>query len=186
MPAGELFELIRPGVSIISILISAWVLASARKRFPFWIALLLAIGALSFPLVVTPTYLAVILFWRGPVRARRWRVLLPLGYAALLLAVFGSTFLRETQTVDAHLARAVQAKLTEDHATAITEYRRALAIENDPHTHKLLALELAQTGQIDEAASEFRLAQQGGEPISCAEAETKCQEALDRIKQTGR
>src|SRR5262249_53281399 len=134
------------------------------------------------PVVVLPVYLAVILLWRRPVRPRRWRLLLPLAYAALLLVVFGLSFNQENQSVDAHLARAVQAKLTEDHARAIREYRRALAIENDPHTHKLLALELAQTGQLDEAASEFRLAQQGGEPVSCAEGEAKCQEALDRIK----
>jgi len=164
MPAGELFELIRPVVFAISIWLSAWVLASARKRFRLAIAFMFAIGALFLPLIVTPLYVAMILVWRRPVRARRWRFLLPLAYAAILFAWFGFLFVRESQSVDAHLARAGQAKLTEDHATAIQEYRRALAIENDPHTHKLLGLELAQTGQMDEAASEFRLAQQGGEP----------------------
>lgn len=186
MPAGELFELIRPVVVVISVLLSAWVLASARKRFQIVIAFAWALGTLFLPMVVLPVYLAVILLWRRPVRARRWRLLLPLVYAALLLVAFSLFLNHEDKTVDAHLARAVQAKLTEDHAAAISEYRRALAIENDPHTHKLLALELAQTGQLDEAASEFRLAQQGGEPISCAEAETKCQEALDRINGSSR
>lgn len=182
MPAGELFELIRPVVFAISILLSAWVLASARKRFRLAIALVFAIGALSLPLIVTPLYVAMILVWRRPVHARRWPVLLPVAYAVILFAWFGFLFIRENRSVDAHLARAVQTKLTEDHATAIHEYRRALAIENDPHTHKLLGLELAQMGQLAEAASEFRLAQQGGEPISCAENETNCKEVLDRIK----
>lgn len=186
IPAGELFELIRPFVTLISILLSAWVLASARKRFRTAIAFMFAIGALFLPLVATPIYVALILLWRWPVRPRRWPLLLPLGYAVLLTVWFGFVFYRDSQAVDAHLARAVQAKLTEDHAAAISEYRRALEIENDPHTHKLLALELAQTGQLDAAASEFRLAQQGGELISCAEAETKCKEGLDRVNGTSR
>jgi Flp pilus assembly protein TadD len=46
----------------------------------------------------------------------------------------------------------------------IREYNRALALENNPHTHKLLALELMQAGYLGDAISEFRLAEQGGEP----------------------
>ena len=56
------------------------------------------------------------------------------------------------------------AKLVEDTNTAIREYQQALALEDDPHTHKLLAIELATAGYLSEAISEFRLAQQGGEP----------------------
>jgi hypothetical protein len=184
MPAGELFELIRPVVILISALLSIWVLASARKRFPLYLAFAWALGTLFLPLIVLPVYLAVILLWRRPARLRRGRLLLPLAYGVILIATIVSYFYLDSQSVDAHLARATQAKLTEDHATVIREYRRALALENDPHTHKLLAIELAKTGDLNEAVAEFRLAQQGGEPISCPEGEPKCEEVLEMIKRT--
>lgn len=181
MPAGELFELMTPVVLVISILLSASVLASARKRFATAVAFAWAIGTLFLPLVVLPLYLAVILLWRRPVRRRRWRFLLPLAYATILLAGIGSVFYQESATVDAHLARAAQAKLIEDHATAIREYRGALEIENSPHTRKLLAIELANDGQLNEAAAELRLAEQGGEPISCGGFDPRCEAALRKV-----
>lgn len=164
MSAGEFFELIRPAVVVLSILLSAWVLASARKRFSTLLAFAWAAGTVMLPLVVLPVYVCVILFWRRPARPRRWRWLLPLAYAAILLAGFGLYFNHESSTVDDHLAKATQARLIEDHAAAISEYRSALRIENDPHVHKLLAVQLMQSGYLTEAISEFRLAQQGGEP----------------------
>lgn len=164
MSAGEFFELIRPIVVAISILLSAWVLASARKRFSTLIAFALAIGTLLLPLVVLPVYLSVILIWQWPARSRRWRWLLPFAYCVVLLAGLAMFLNHESATADVYLARATQAKLVEDHSTAISEYRRALTIEDDPHIHKLLAVELMQTGYLTDAVSEFRLAQQGGEP----------------------
>lgn len=181
MPAGELFELIRPVVIVLSILLSSFILASARKRFSNVISFLWAVGTLFLPLVVGPVYFAVILFWRLPVRSRRGRFLVPFAYGALLLTGFGFFFYHETQTVDAHLARANQAKLIEDHATAIREYRRAIALENNPHTHKLLAIELANDGQVNEAAAELRLAQQGGEPVDCGGFDPRCEAALKKV-----
>jgi hypothetical protein len=182
MSAGEWFELISPAVFLLSALLSVWVLASARKRFPLYAAFGWAIGVLLLPLVVLPAYFAVILLWRPPVRARRRRVLLPFVYGAIVIAAISFYFYRDRQTVDAHLARAVQAKLVDDHATAIREYRRALALEENPHTRKLLAIELALSGQLSEAASEFELAQQGGEPVSCPERDARCKVALERIR----
>ena len=164
MSAGELFELIRPIVAVISILLSAWVLASARKRFSNLLAFVWALGTLFLPLIVLPVYLCVILVWHWPARSRRLRWLLPLAYATLLLAGLGIFVRRENSTVDVYLAKATQAKLIDDHAGAISFYRRALEIENDPHIHKLLALELMQVGYLSDAISEFRLAEQGGEP----------------------
>ncbi|HKV36735.1 MAG TPA: hypothetical protein VJP89_20515 [Pyrinomonadaceae bacterium] len=164
MSAGEFFELIRPIVVAISILLSAWVLASARKRFSNLIAFAWAIGTLMLPLVVLPVYLSVILIWKWPARSRRLRWLLPFAYAAILLAGVGLYLNHESGTVDDYLARATRAKLVDDHATAISEYRRALTIEDDPHIHKLLAVELMQAGYFTDAVSEFRLAQEGGEP----------------------
>ncbi len=111
---------------------------------------------------------------------------MPLAYAAILLAVIGFYLRHESQTVDAHLARATQAKLVDDHTTAIREYRGALALEDNPHTHKLLAIELAQNGDSNEAISQFRLAQRGGEPISCPANTPKCEEALKGIGELNR
>jgi Flp pilus assembly protein TadD len=46
----------------------------------------------------------------------------------------------------------------------IAEYRAALQLEDDPHTHKLLAIELAADGRAEDALTEFRAAERGGEP----------------------
>lgn len=181
MPAGELFELINPAVDVISILLSSWVLASARKRFSIYLAFACAVGTLFLPLVVLPIYLVVILFLRRQDVSLRWRFTLPLTYSAILLVSLGFYLKHENATVDAHLARANQAKLVEDHATAIREYREVLTIENTPHTHKLLAIELVNAGRLDEAMVEFRLAQQGGEPISCPVNTPKCEEIVKGI-----
>ena len=181
MPAGELFELVRPAVVVISIVLSTFVLASARKRFSIYLAFAWAVGTLFLPLVVLPLYLVVILFWRRPARSHGWGLLLALAYGAILLVGVGLYLNHENLTVDAHLARANQAKLVEDHDGAIREYREALTIENNPHTHKLLAIELVNAGRLDEAMAEFRLAQQGGEPISCPVNTPKCEEIVKGI-----
>lgn len=161
--AGELFDLIMPAAFVLAALISTWVLASARKRFSLLSAIAFAVATLFLPLIVFPLYLAVII-WRkkiGP--PKKWRYALPLLYAALVLAAIGVFYYFDSRSVDAHLARATRAKLTEDRTTAIHEYREALALEDNPHTRKLLAIELADAGELNAAVSEFRLAQQGGE-----------------------
>jgi len=164
MSAGQLFDLIMPAAFAVSALISTWVLASARKRFRLHYAVALAIGTLFLPLIVFPIYL-VLMMWRpkiGP--PRRWRYSLPLLYAVIALSAIAAYFYFDSRSVDAHLARASQAKLVEDSNAAIREYREALKREDDPHTHKLLAIELANAGYTSEAISEFRLAERGGEP----------------------
>ena len=164
MSAGELFDLIMPAAYAASALLSTWVFASARKRFQIHLALALALATVFLPLVVFPLYLAAII-WRKPKRPPpRWRYSLPLLYAAIVLSAIGLFVYFDGRSVDAHLARAARAKLVYDHHTAINEYRQALALEDDPHTHKLLATELADAGYTAEAESEYRLAQQGGEP----------------------
>ena len=182
MSAGEWFELISPAAFLLAALLSIWILASARKRFPLYAAFSWAIGTLLLPLVVVPVYLAVILLWRPAVRSPRWRLLLPLAYGVVVIAARSFYFYRDRQTVDAHLARAVQAKLVDDYATAIRAYRRALALEENAHTRKLLAVELALAGRLSEAESELHLAQQGGEPISCPERDARCKAGLEKIR----
>lgn len=182
MSAGEWFELISPAVFLLSALVSTWVFASARKRSSLPAALGWAIGTLLLPLIVLPAYLAMLLLRPSQLRSVRQPLLVPLLYGVIVIGTVSFYFYREQQTVDAHLARAVQAKLVEDHATAIREYRRALAREENAHTRKLLAVELALAGQLNEAAAEFQLAEQGGEPASCLERDARCKVALERIR----
>lgn len=162
--AGQLFDLIMPAAFVLSGIISTWVLASARKRFKLPFAFALAVGTLFLPLIIFPLYLAIML-WRKPIGSKlSWRYALPLLYATLTLSAIGVFYYFDSRSADAHLARAVQAKLVEDTQKAIREYRQALAVEDDPHTHKLLAIELAKDSQFSDAVSEFRRAQEGGEP----------------------
>ena len=165
MSAGELFELIMPVASAASALISTWVLASARKRVNLYYALALALATFLLPVVIFPLYLAAIIL-RPAARKPppRWRYSLPLLYAAIVLSALALSVYFDSRTVDAHLARAARAKLVDDHHTAINEYRQALSLEDNPHTHKLLAIELANAGYKSEADEEFRRARQGGEP----------------------
>jgi glucan phosphoethanolaminetransferase (alkaline phosphatase superfamily) len=163
MSAGELFDLIMPAAYVASAFLSTWILASARKRVALPYAFGLALATFLLPVVVFPLYLAAIIWRRGSRPPQRWRYTLPLLYAVLVLSAIGIFFYVDSRTVDAHLARATRAKLVYDHNTAIREYRQALALEDNPHTHKLLALELADAGFTEEANAEFSLAQQGGE-----------------------
>lgn len=181
MSAGQLFDLIMPAAFVVSALISTWVLASARKRFRLHYALALAVGTLFLPVIVFPIYL-VLMMWHpkiGP--PQRWRYVLPLLYAVIALSAIFLYFYFDNRSVDAHLARATQAKLREDSTTAIREYREALAREDDPHTHKLLAIELSNAGYISEAITEFRLAEERGE--TCQSDDRRCTAAKERTKQ---
>ena len=181
MSAGEFFDLIRPSVLVLSALVSTWVLASAlRRRVHWFLATLWALGTLFFPLITLPLYLVAQLVRkrneraadavnpapdRGVPRAAfRWRVATPVVYATVVLSVIGLYLYSDYQSVDAHLARATQAKLRGDLRGTISEYRAALGQEDNPHTHKLLAIELSDVGNWTEALSEFRLAEEGGEP----------------------
>ena len=139
----------------------------------------LAIGTLFLPVIVFPIYLAIMLWRKKTGPPARWRYSLPLLYAAVSLSAIGIYFYLDSRSVDAHLARATRAKLVEDSNTAIREYRKALAIEDDPHTHKLLAIELANAGQVEEAISEFRIAEQGGE--TCQPEDSRCQTARAKL-----
>jgi len=165
--AGEFFDLIWPVAFVIAALVSTFVLASARKRFRLYYAFALAVATLLLPLIVFPLYLAILL-WRQPDRLPNRRYTLPLLYAVILIAAIAGFYYWDSRSVDAHLARANRAKLREDSAAAIREYRQALALEDDPHTHKLLGIELMKVGNTSEANSEFCLAKQGGEPdVNC-------------------
>jgi tetratricopeptide (TPR) repeat protein len=164
MSAGEFFDFIRPAVVVISAFLSTWLLLSARKRFPLYLALPLAIAAFFLPFVILPLYLASLLIWRRPsAEAIKWRLTLPLLFLITILMTFGVYTYFDERSVDAHLSRASLAKIHSEPGKAIKEYRAALNLEDDPHTRKLLAQTLDETGFFQEAITEFRRAQRGGE-----------------------
>ena len=174
-----MFDLIMPAAFALSALLSTWVLASARRRFELLYAFALAVGTLFLPVIVFPIYLAIMLWRKKTGPPPKLRYTLPLVYAFVSLAAIGIFFYLDSRSVDAHLARATQAKLVDDTKTAIREYRQALAVEDDPHTHKLLAIELANAGNVEEAISEFRIAERGGE--TCLPEDSPCQAARAKL-----
>ena len=165
MSAGEIFDLIRPAAVVFAALLSTWILASARRRFPFHYSFLWAGLGLFLPPVVIPLYLIALLVWHPPkLKSVRGRFIVPAAYLIAMLGIFGLNEYRDSRSVDSHLAKAAFAKVNYDHLTAIKQYREALKIEDSAHTHKLLALSLMEAGFLHEAIDEFRAAEAGGEP----------------------
>ncbi len=200
--AGELFELTRPVVFVLSALASAWVLASARRyNFAFYAVAAWALGTLFYPLIVLPIYLIVRAARRRaaldadttaveqtednissaaeltaeessepapatkPARPEhRLRRTLPFVYLLAVLSLGALLYYRDAQSLDAHLARANQARLLGKRHKTIGEYRAALKLEENAHTRNLLGIELAADGQLEAALAEFRAAQSAGEP----------------------
>jgi hypothetical protein len=89
---------------------------------------------------------------------------LPLLYALALLSFGAIYFYRDYHSFDAHLARAANARLLNQRAAAIREYRAALRLSDDAHTRKLLAVQLAEDGQTAAALAELRAAERLCEP----------------------
>jgi len=165
MSAGEIFDLIRPTAIVLAALLSTLILASARRRFFLHYAFLWAGLAFFLPPVVVPIYLATLLIWRLPrIGHVKHRFVVPTAYLAVLLGIFAVYQYRDRRSVDSHLAEASFAKVSSDQLTAITQYREALKIEDNAHTHKLLALSLMEAGDLNGAITEFRTALAGGEP----------------------
>jgi tetratricopeptide (TPR) repeat protein len=177
MSAGGFFDLIRPAVLLVSAVVSTFVLASARKRFPFYQALLWALSTLFFPLIILPLYFVALLVKQRQLAATTdkqhshssansvmWRFIGPLLYALIVFCSIGIYLYHDHESVDAHLARAVGARLDGNPARTISEYKQALALEDDPHTRKLLGIELADVGYWTDAILQFRLALEGVEP----------------------
>ena len=165
MSAGEIFDLIRPTAIVLAALLSTLILASARRRFSLHYAFLWAGFAFFLPPVVVPIYLATLLIWRpSRIDHVKHRFVVPTAYLAVLLGIFAVYQYRDRRSVDSHLAEASFAKVSSDQLTAIRQYREALKIEDNAHTHKLLALSLMQAGDLNGAITEFRTALAGGEP----------------------
>ncbi len=150
---------------IVSALLSILILASARKRFSFLIALLWAAATFFLTPIVLPLYLVVLLFRQGTSWSRQpgGRFTVPLAYGLILIGGIAFYLHNLNRGVDVHLARAAYAKIRGNHAAAIAQYRAALEEEDDPHIRKLLGIELFESGRWREALSEFRRAEHGGE-----------------------
>jgi tetratricopeptide (TPR) repeat protein len=151
---------------LVSALLSIWILANARKHFSFLVALLWALATFFLTPIVLPIYLIVLLLRRGSAlrNEARWQLTVPLIYGVVIIAGITVYLANERKGVDAHLARAAYAKLRGNHSEAIAEYRAALLEKDDPHTRKLLGLELIESDQWTEALGELRKAEAEGEP----------------------
>jgi tetratricopeptide (TPR) repeat protein len=175
MSAGEFFDLVRPAFLIVSALLSVFVLANAQRNgFRLLSSSVWAVTTFLLPLVTLPLYLIFRLYSsnREDKAARRSvsrlrvigeRYLLPFGYGLLLFTFIAFSQYREYNAIDAMLARAKQAKVLGDRQQTIREYKAALAMEDNPHTHKLLGIELYEDEDFEAALSELRLADRGGE-----------------------
>ncbi|MCA1558101.1 MAG: hypothetical protein LC731_06130, partial [Acidobacteria bacterium] len=140
------------------------------------------LGTLFFPLIILPLYLIA----RSSRRRRERESLkkedenpsdesgatqpflplrrtLPLLYLLVMIGLGGLYFYMDARSVDAHLARANQARVEGQRERVIAEYRAALAVEDDAHTHNLLGKEFAAAQRYAEALQEFRTAERMGE-----------------------
>jgi tetratricopeptide (TPR) repeat protein len=99
-----------------------------------------------------------------PERKLRLRFMLPLLYLLAVVSLGALFYYMDLQTIDAHLARANRARLLGQRDKTIREYRAALKLEDNAHTHNLLGIELAAGNQLEEALAEFRAAERENEP----------------------
>jgi tetratricopeptide (TPR) repeat protein len=199
--AGQLFELMLPVSFALTTLLSTWVLASARKfRFSAAMTTLWTLGTLFFPFITLPLYLIARSSRRqkekegGEQKSENdsapptnqpsapsfpLRRLLPLGYLMIMLSLGALYFYTDSRSVDAHLMRANQARVRDQRERVIAEYRAALRLEDDAHTHNLLGRELLGAGRFTEALVELQAAERMGEPDD--ELPYNIAEALDKL-----
>ncbi|MFN2453548.1 MAG: hypothetical protein ABR577_04945 [Pyrinomonadaceae bacterium] len=201
---GELVDLLRLALLALAAVVSALVLADARRqRFPFYAVAGFTLGTLFLPLVLLPLYIAARLLFPRQQRSQaaatarinngishlskrvipsiRWRYTLPLAYLVVALSLIAFYFYRDYTSADAHLMRAYQARLRRQHEEAISEFRIVLQSEPDnAHTRKLLADELAANEQWRESLAEYRTAEKMGEPDD--ELPFRIAAALEKLK----
>jgi tetratricopeptide (TPR) repeat protein len=194
----------------LSALLSAWVLASARRRrFDAAAVTLWTAGTLLFPLIILPLYLIVRSYKlrrekeleqgeagnvyednadeesgnaaRENVKPQRLlRRSLPLIYLSVMLGLGALYFYMDWRSPDAYHMRANQARVREQREQVIAEYRAALKLEDDAHTHNLLGKELQAAGRYEEALAELRTAERMGEADE--ELPLNVAQSLDELK----
>jgi hypothetical protein len=166
---GQLFAALLPFACALAIICSTWVLADARRRRLTRYAIIAwTLGTLLLPCTVLPLYLLTRLWSKHSTQTQVgsfWSRHAPtLLYAFVVLLSAALYFVHDYRGRDARLARASDARLHGEHAHAAREYRAALKLMDDPHTHKLLGLELVALQQWPDALTELRAAERSGEP----------------------
>lgn len=185
-----------PASFALTVLLSAWVLASARKfRFSASAVTAWTLGTLFFPLITLPLYLIARSSRRRRLKRSEseavddssqtsadeeraltpMRRTLPLLYLMVMMSLGALYFYMDWKSVDAHLARANQARVSNQPERVIAEYRRALKLEDNAHTRNLLGRELIAARRWEEALAELQTAERMGErddelPYNIAEA----------------
>jgi tetratricopeptide (TPR) repeat protein len=177
--ADALFESLRPVSFALAALLSACVLADAwRRGFSIYTIALWTLATLFLPHIALPLYLAALILFPKQVkqadatrkiRTRRARPIIlriaaPTLYLLGVLTLGAFYFYLDSRSVDGLLARANEAKLMGQRDETMRALRAALAGGDDPHTRKLLGVELAAAGRYDEALGELQAAASGGEP----------------------
>ncbi len=171
--SATLADGLRPVSFALAVMLSTWVLSDARRRglsvfaVTVWTLLVLLLTPVLLPLYfIARTFASKSAAVEARHAAKRMKrdFVWPLLYAATLAALGAGYFYLDYKSLDAHLARASQARLSDQHERAIREYRSALVSEDDPHTRKLLGIELLDMGRAAEALAEFRAAESAGEP----------------------
>ncbi|MDQ3688280.1 MAG: hypothetical protein M3430_22170 [Acidobacteriota bacterium] len=177
--ADALFEALRPISFVLAALLSAGVLADARRRgFSISTVALWTLATLIFPHIVLPLYFVAFMLFpkrlkpadttqKASTRSSRaviLRMAAPALYLLTILTLGAFYFYLDSRSVDGLLARANEAKLVGRRDETIRQLRAVLAAEDDPHTRKLLGVELAAAGHFEEALHELRTAERGGEP----------------------
>jgi tetratricopeptide (TPR) repeat protein len=170
MSSYSLFELLAPVFFIFSAMVSAYVLTDTLKHKSRWYtAISWTIASLIFPLIVIPIYL----IFRKRAKHEEQLVNKALNrttiyvislYLTITLSIGSVFYYRDYKSFDAHLERANYARLKGQRDKLIYEYSQALQLKDDPHTHKLLAIELLNANQYGKALEEFFIAKKGGEP----------------------
>jgi tetratricopeptide (TPR) repeat protein len=161
---GDLSEIFGPVLFLVAAFLSARVFYDSRRRGSSALAVAgWTILTLLLPPVILPLYLTARMREPHSSTGPR-RLAAPIVYFLVLVLAGGAYFYRDYTSFDAHFGRARRAQLLSRRESAIREFRSALEKRDDPHTHKLLGMELLGARRWEEALSEFRAAELGGEP----------------------
>jgi tetratricopeptide (TPR) repeat protein len=172
--AAELFELFKPAVFVFSALASSMVLASGLRRGLKWYLIALwTLGCLWFVPVVLPLYLVFLLYnsgaksvgsHRNPDFTATKRRLLAFAWFCAVTSVGYAVIRHDRNSIDAHLSRAITARVEGNRDRATAEYKAALALEPSPHNHNLLGTFLFEQSDWQGAVTELQAAEAGNEP----------------------
>lgn len=169
--AGGLTEVLQPVLFAVAALVSAIVLADAlRGGFNIYEVAGWTLATFFYPYIIFPLYIIARFIKRREPRPRRkftqtiLRVFVPAFVYLLIILSIGAVLReREAHSFEHYLERAIAARLRDRHLEAADAYRAALAVQDDPHTHKLLGVQLMMSHKWADAYEHFLAAEKGGE-----------------------